>query len=50
MKRAWLQPFTWTVIVETTYFAALEAADRNNLRPLVEIWKQRLAAPEPPTA
>ena len=32
------------------YFAALEAADQNDLRPLVEIWKQRLAAPETPTA
>lgn len=28
------------------YFTALEAADANDLRPLVEIWKQRLAAPE----
>lgn len=26
-----------------TYFAALEAADQNDFRPLVEIWKQRLA-------
>ncbi len=32
------------------YFAALEAADQNDLRPLVVIWQQRLAAPEPPTA
>ncbi|MBI4661861.1 MAG: Fic family protein [Verrucomicrobia bacterium] len=32
------------------YFAALQAADQNDLRPLIEIWKQRLAAPEPPTA
>lgn len=32
------------------YFAALEAADQNDFRPLLEIWKQRLAASEPPTA
>ncbi|MBU6402062.1 MAG: hypothetical protein KGS61_17225 [Verrucomicrobia bacterium] len=30
------------------YFAALEAADQNDLHPLVEIWKRRLAAAEPP--
>lgn len=28
----------------TAYFAALEAADRHDLRPLVEIWRSRLAA------
>jgi CRISPR-associated endonuclease/helicase Cas3 len=32
------------------YFVALEAADRNDLSPLIEIWKQRLAASESPTA
>lgn len=32
------------------YFAALEAADAGDLRPLVEIWKQRLDTPETPTA
>ncbi|MCP5525499.1 MAG: Fic family protein [Verrucomicrobiales bacterium] len=29
------------------YFAALEAADQNDLGPLIEIWKQRLAANPP---
>ena len=29
------------------YFAALEAADVNNLHPLMEIWKQRLGAESP---
>ncbi len=33
-----------------TYFKALEAADSGGLLPLVEIWKARLATPEPPTA
>jgi CRISPR-associated endonuclease/helicase Cas3 len=31
------------------YFAALEAADQNNLSPLIDIWKQRLAASESST-
>ena len=34
----------------TQYFAALEAADRRDLRPLVAIWRDRLAHAETPEA
>lgn len=34
----------------TPYFASLEAADRRDLRPLVAIWRDRLARAETPEA
>jgi len=34
----------------TQYFAALEAADRRDLRPLVAIWRERLTDAETPEA
>jgi len=33
-----------------TYFAALEAADRRDFQPLVDIWRDRLAHAETPDA